>query len=203
MEYTTLGKEATVTLTEKKSVFIATAFPCAEEDKAVALVNEVRKKHPDARHTAFAYLLSDGKARCSDDGEPQGTAGVPILGVIQKGGFTDALITVTRYFGGILLGAPGLVRAYGGAARDAVKAAGTVIYQTYTEFEVRCGYSDYQKLLPLIKHYGIKELETGFGESVNCKFAVKESLYGEIEKKISEIGSGRIIAEVTGSRYGV
>lgn len=203
MDYTTLGKEATATLTEKKSVFTATAFPCDNEDKATEIISAVRKMNPGARHTAYAYLLSDGKIKCSDDGEPQGTAGVPILGVIQKSGITDALVTVTRYFGGILLGAPGLVRAYGGAARDAVKAAGTVTYTGYTDFRVSCSYSDYQKLLPLIRHCGIIETGAEFGEFVTCDFSVKQLIYPEIERKISEIAAGRIVTVITGSHYGV
>jgi uncharacterized YigZ family protein len=111
LEYITLSKEAEVSFIEKKSEFIGYAAPVKTEEEAMEFINKIRKKHANATHNCYAYQLANGSARYSDDGEPQGTAGVPILSVIQKGGFTDAVIVVTRYFGGILLGAGGLVRA--------------------------------------------------------------------------------------------
>lgn len=201
MEYITLSKEASASFIEKKSEFIGYAAPVKTEEEAMAFVNKIRKKHGDATHNCYAYMLANGNARYSDDGEPQGTAGVPILSVIQKGGFTDAVIVVTRYFGGILLGAGGLVRAYSAGARDAVAAAKIVKYSLYTEFRVRCSYSDYQKLLPIIERLGIKTDDTQFTDEVTLMLAAKPEIYQQFALKLTEISAGKLIAEETGSRF--
>ncbi len=201
MEYITLSKEAQTSFTEKKSVFIGYARPVKTEEEAMEFITRIRKKHGDATHNCYAYMLANGSARYSDDGEPQGTAGVPILSVIQKGGFTDAAIVVTRYFGGILLGAGGLVRAYSASARDAVAAAKIVTYAEYTEFRVRCSYSDYQKLIPLIEALEIKEDGSEFTDSVTLFLAAKPQNFKAFQEKIAEIGQGKIEISETGSRF--
>jgi uncharacterized YigZ family protein len=164
-------------------------------------ITKIRKKYGDATHNCYAYMLANGSARYSDDGEPQGTAGVPILSVIQKGGFTDAVIVVTRYFGGILLGAGGLVRAYSASARDAVNAAKIVTYAEYTEFSVKCSYSDYQKLIPVIGALGIKEDSSEFTDTVLLCLAAKPDTYTVFCEKIAEMGAGRIAVTETGKRF--
>ena len=201
MEYITLSKEAQTSFTEKKSVFIGYARPVKTEEEAMEFITRIRKKHGDATHNCYAYMLANGSARYSDDGEPQGTAGVPILSVIQKGGFTDAAIVVTRYFGGILLGAGGLVRAYSASARDAVAAAKIVTYAEYTEFRVRCSYSDYQKLIPIREALDIKEDGSEFTDSVTLFLAAKPQNYKAFCEKIAEIGQGKIEINETGSRF--
>ena len=201
MEYITLSKEAEVSFIEKKSEFIGHAAPVKTEEEAMEYINKIRKKYGDATHNCYAYMLANGSARYSDDGEPQGTAGVPILSVIQKGGFTDAVIVVTRYFGGILLGAGGLVRAYSASARDAVAAAKIVTYAQYSEFRVRCSYSDYQKLIPLIERLGVKEDGSEFTDAVTLRLAAKPEIYKQFSEKLSEMSGGRLTAEETGSRF--
>ena len=201
MEYITLEKEAEVSFVEKKSLFIGNAAPVKTEEEAMEFITKIRKKYGDATHNCYAYMLANGSARYSDDGEPQGTAGVPILSVIQKGGFTDAVIVVTRYFGGILLGAGGLVRAYSASARDAIAEAKVVTYAEYYEFRVSCSYSDYQKLIPIIAALGIKEDGSEFTDSVNLMLAAKQEQYLSFCDKISEIGGGRIAVEETGKRF--
>ena len=201
MEYITLSKEAEVSFIEKKSEFIGHAAPVKTEEEAMEYINKIRKKYGDATHNCYAYMLANGSARYSDDGEPQGTAGVPILSVIQKGGFTDAVIVVTRYFGGILLGAGGLVRAYSASARDAVAAAKIVTYAQYSEFRVRCSYSDYQKLIPLIERLGVKEDGSEFTDAVTLNLAAKPEVFKQFSEKLSEMSGGRLTAEETGSRY--
>ena len=201
MEYTTLSKEASVSFIEKKSEFIGHASPVKTEEEAIEFIGKIRKKHSLATHNCYAYMLSNGSARYSDDGEPQGTAGVPILSVIQKGGFTDAVIVVTRYFGGILLGAGGLVRAYSASARDAVAAAKIVTYALCTEFEVECGYSEYQKLIPIIAQLGIKEEGSEFTDKVTLKLIARPELFSMFCDKAAEVGSGRISVTEKGSRY--
>ena len=140
--YSSLGKEASATYIEKKSEFIGYAAPVSTEEEAIAFIEKIRKKHADARHNVYAYLLRNGTTRYSDAGEPQGTAGIPTLEVIRKGGFCDAVIVVTRYFGGILLGAGGLVRAYTAAAKLACEAAGIVTYTERTAFTLDCSRSE-------------------------------------------------------------
>ena len=165
--YTTLGKSASAEYTEKKSVFIGYASPVKTEQEALDFINAVRKKHSDARHNVFAYQLNGGGiARYSDDGEPQGTAGVPVLEVIKKSGADDCVIVVTRYFGGILLGASGLVRAYSTAAKSAVDAAGVVTYESYREFTLECGYSEYQRVEAELPKYGVIVDSSDFGGNV-------------------------------------
>ena len=200
-EYITLSKEAQASFVEKRSEFIGTARPVKTEEEAMEFITRIRKKYGDARHNCYAYMLANGSARYSDDGEPQGTAGVPILSVIQKGGFTDAAIVVTRYFGGILLGAGGLVRAYSAATRDAVAAAKIVTYSEYTEFRVICSYSDYQKLIPIIERLAVKEDNSSFADAVTLYLAAKPEVYQLFCEKISEIGAGRIETEKLGSRF--
>lgn len=201
MEYVTLSKEAEASFTEKKSLFIGNARPVKTEEEAMEFITKIRKKYGDATHNCYAYMLANGSARYSDDGEPQGTAGVPILSVIQKGGFTDAVIVVTRYFGGILLGAGGLVRAYSASARDAVVAAKIVTYAEYTEFSVKCSYSDYQKLIPIINTLGIKEDTSQFTDNVLLCLAAKPDIFKAFCDKIAEIGAGRIAINETGKRF--
>ena len=201
MEYITLGKEAEVSFTERKSVFIGNACPVKTEDEAIEFINKIRKKYADATHNTYAYMLSNGSARYSDDGEPQGTAGVPILNVIKKGGFTDAVIVVTRYFGGILLGAGGLVRAYGASARDAVEAAEIVTYLHYTECKITCSYSEYQKIVPLAESFFAKTDNSDFAADVTLYLAVKSDLFDVFKTKISEISGGRVEVTKTGERF--
>lgn len=201
MEYITLGKEAEVSFTEKRSLFIGNAAPVKTEEEAMAFISKIRGKYGDATHNTYAYMLSNGSARYSDDGEPQGTAGVPILSVIQKGGFTDAVIVVTRYFGGILLGAGGLVRAYSASARDAVAAAEIVTYARYTEFTLKCSYSDYQKIIPMLALCSVKEDGADFSDSVELRLAAKEKDLDDFSSRLSEALGGRCAVCVTGTRF--
>ena len=127
MEYKTVFEEAEVRHTEKRSEFIGRIAHAADEKEAAAFISRIRALERDARHNVFAYIAAKGSAvRYSDDGEPQGTGGMPCLEVLKNAGLTDVVVTVTRYFGGILLGAPGLVRAYTRAAAEAVAAANKV-----------------------------------------------------------------------------
>jgi uncharacterized YigZ family protein len=165
--YTTLEREAEAELTERKSVFIGRAAPVKTNDEAQAFIAKVRAAHADAKHNVYAYLLGEaGVTRCSDDGEPQGTAGVPVLDVIRKGGFCDAVIVVTRYFGGVLLGAGGLVRAYSAAASMAVEKAHIISYESYTECVVRCAYPEYPRIENELPKFGALRDGTDFGGEI-------------------------------------
>lgn len=126
---------------EKRSTFIGHVWPVETEEEARSRIDEMKKKYHDARHNCWCYLLKDGPVRYSDDGEPQGTAGQPMLGVFQKEGVTNVCCVVTRYFGGVLLGAGGLVRAYTQSAKDALDAAGVSVVRRWVELAVECPYS--------------------------------------------------------------
>ena len=151
--YVTLGKDGTATFEMKKSEFIGYAAHVTTEEEARAFVDKIRKKHADARHNVYAYMLSENNImRYSDDGEPQGTAGLPVLDILRKGGITDAVIVVTRYFGGILLGTGGLVRAYSAAAKAAVEDAGRASFVNYEEYALTMSYPLYQRVPNLFKN---------------------------------------------------
>ena len=201
MEYITLGKEAEVSFTERKSLFIGNARPVKTEEEAIEFINKIRKKYADATHNTYAYMLSNGSARYSDDGEPQGTAGVPVLDTIRKSGVTDAVVVVTRYFGGILLGAGGLVRAYSHTAKLALEAANIITYEQYTELELVCSYSDYQRYLPELPRFGAVIDDTQFTDSVRILFAVKNTVVDDLSLRIREMSGGKDALTVCGKRF--
>lgn len=202
--YVTLGKEGRGELTEKKSVFIGQASPARTEADALAFIEEVRHRHGDAAHNVYAYITAKGaQARYTDGGEPQGTAGVPILDVIRKNRFTDAVIVVTRYFGGILLGAGGLVRAYSAAAKLAVDDAGIVTYVPWTTFTLTCSYPDYQKLQVELPKLGAVQDGVAFTESITLTLAAEATLFDGLAAKVSEMTGGRVRPVITGQRFGV
>lgn len=200
--YTTLAREASAEFTEKKSLFIGYAAPTKTEQDALDFIAKIRKKHSDATHNVYAYQLNGGGiARYSDDGEPQGTAGVPVLDIIKKSGADDVCVVVTRYFGGILLGAGGLVRAYAAGAKAAIDAAGIVTYENYTEFKLVSGYSEYQKLEYELPRYHVKVDSTDFGGDVTLKLAIRAVDYENFAARVSELFAGRIKPEITGERF--
>ena len=191
---TTVGKAASAEFTEKKSVFIGDASPVSTEEEALAFIAAVKAKYPDARHHVYAYLLRENsKNRYSDDHEPQGTAGMPVLDVLRKGGLTDAVIVVTRYFGGLLLGAGGLVRAYTAAASGAVKAAGARTYRTYRPVMLGLSYTDYNKLLPELEKRGIRILDIEYAEGVTLSLSMPDIDYPPFEKYVTEATAARAV----------
>lgn len=199
---TTLGKEASAEFTEKKSVFIGYAKPIKTAEEAEEFIASIKKKHADARHNVSAYMAGNS-VRYSDDGEPKGTGGVPVLEVLKKSGVDGAVVVVTRYFGGILLGAPGLVRAYSKAAAMAVEEAGIVTYRTYTECTVTCDYGFYDKLLYDIGRRTIIVDDTEFAGNITLRLAVLNEEYDAFAKAVYSMTSGKLAPVVTGSRYDV
>lgn len=200
--YTTLGGNGYIEFEEKRSLFIGRAKRVTDEAEALAFIKEIKKEHRDATHNVYAYILGDGTlARYSDDGEPQGTSGMPTLDAIRKKGVTDACVVITRYFGGILLGAGGLVRAYSHSASLALEDAGIVTFEPFDEFALKCGYSEYQKYSVIIASSGAIVDETDFGESVTIKYAICRADGEALSKKIIEAGYGRDIPQLYGSRW--
>lgn len=192
--YTTPAHYGTATYEEKKSVFIGEASPVATEEEALAFIASVKAKYPDARHHVYAYLLRENsKNRYSDDHEPQGTAGLPVLDVLRKGGLTDGVIVVTRYFGGTLLGAGGLVRAYTAAAAGAVRDAGIMTYRTFRPVSVLLSYTDYNKLLPELEKRAVRVLDTVYAEDVTLSLSMPVEDYDGFDAYVTETTAGRAI----------
>jgi uncharacterized YigZ family protein len=200
--YTTLAGEGEAEFTEKKSVFIGYAAHVESEEEAQALIKARKKAYSDARHNVWAYLCrGEIVARYSDDGEPQGTAGVPVLDTVKKCGVTDAVVVVTRYFGGILLGAGGLVRAYSHTARLALDEAKIITYEQYAVMEIACSYAEYQRYLPELPRFGAVVDDTVFADRVTLTLAVKEGVAQALALRVRELSGGVTEARVTGKRF--
>ena len=200
--YVTVHHHATFEYEDRKSIFIGEAMPVSTEEEALSFIESVKKEYPDARHQVYAYVLRDNSImRFTDDGEPQGTAGMPVLDVIRKNGLTDIAVIVTRYFGGTLLGTGGLVRAYTAAALGAVKEAEIITYDIYTTLSIEASYSDYQKFAPIFA-------ETGY-RSENVRYIDKVILTGSIRKahadclidKLVQVTSGRVKTEIIDEKF--
>ena len=200
--YTTLAGEGSDEFEEKRSIFIGHAKHITSEDEAMEFIKAKKKEYSDATHNCWAYLLKGGiVARYSDDGEPQGTAGVPMLEAIRKSGVEDCVVVVTRYFGGILLGAGGLVRAYSHGTSVALAAAKVVAYEKYAEMQLDCSYSEYQKYSVILPTFGAIIDDTDFSDKVVIRFAVKETVVDKLILKITEMSGGRDKPEKTGERF--
>ena len=200
--FTTLAGEAHVEFEEKRSIFIGHALRTDTEEAAQEFIKKIKKQYNDATHNVFAYTMNKGiLARYSDDGEPQGTSGMPTLDTIRKSGVDNACVVITRYFGGTLLGAGGLVRAYSHTASIALEAAGIVTYEPYSEYRLTCGYSEYQRYSSFFADRGVLVDDTVFEAEVTVSFAVKRKLGEEICKKITEMSYGRDVPRLVGERY--
>ncbi len=201
MAYKTVKKAHEFTLTEKKSEFIGYCAPVKDEAEAIAFVNSIKKKNADARHNVYAYVLREGfKERFSDDGEPHGTAGMPVLDSIRKLGLTDTAVVVTRYFGGILLGTGGLVRAYTAAASGVLKEAGVAEYGEYSIVAIHVSYSDYQKILVLCDFFGAKVDESVYSVDVDMVVTLKKDKLKLFMKEITDATNGRTRMEQLGEK---
>ena len=188
----TLRGAAVAEIEEKRSIFIAYAAPVRSEDEAHAIIEEKKKEYTDATHNVWAYYIDGGaRARCSDDGEPQGTAGMPTLNVLKMSGGTDMCVVVTRYFGGTLLGAGGLVRAYSAAAKAAIEKAGLAACEQFELFDIHLGYSDYGKLTSQLPALGISEDGADFGEDVCVRAAIEKSRADVLTSFVRELTNGK------------
>ena len=200
--FTTLREEAHVEFEEKRSIFIGHAIRTDTEEAAQDYIKMIKKQYNDATHNVSAYTLKGGIiARYSDDGEPQGTSGVPTLDAIRKSGVDNACVVITRYFGGTLLGAGGLVRAYSHTASLALEAAGIITYEPYSVFELTCGYSEYQRYSNILSIERAVIDETDFGAEVTVRFAVKRTLADSVLTRISEAGYGKDVPRLLGERF--
>lgn len=201
-KYKTVARAASAEMVEKKSRFIGHCRPVKTEDEAIAFINAVRAAHREATHNVYAYIVRENNAmRYSDDGEPAGTAGVPVLEVLRKEGLSDVVVVVTRYFGGVLLGAGGLVRAYGKSARLGVDAAERVERLLCGIYSVKTDYSAYGKLQYAVMEGGYMLRDTLFTDSVELIVGVEQSRQSAFEKLITEASFGRNVPELTSTEY--
>lgn len=190
--YQTVDKFAFDEFVEKRSRFIGYAKPVKTPDEANAFIEEIKAKHWDAKHNVYAYILRDGnRERYSDDGEPQGTAGVPTLDVLKKSGVTDVVVVVTRYFGGILLGGGGLVRAYSHAASIALAAAGIVTMRSYNLCHINMDYNLYGKFENLVKECGGNVLDSNFSDNVEINFQIPDEEMASFDVKLKDLSLGK------------
>ncbi len=200
--YKTVKKEASDEFCEKRSRFIGYVRPVTTVDRANEFISEIKQKHWDAKHNVYAYVLRDGNIKkYSDDGEPQGTAGVPVLDVIEKSGVSDVCVVVTRYFGGILLGGGGLVRAYSHAAKIALDAGEVVTMELSSVLSVSTDYNFYGRLTPLIAENGGNVENTEFSDKVDVSFCISCDKEEYIKSKIFDLSNGRVSPQKTGEKY--
>ena len=190
-------------LTEKKSRFIATVRPVKEEEEALAFIEEMKKKYWDARHNCYAYTVGANRenTRCSDDGEPSQTAGRPMLDVLLGEGLYDTAVVVTRYFGGILLGTGGLVRAYQGAVRAGLAASRMIEKVRAVKLEVVTDYTGYGKLqyLAAQKNYAVSD--TTFTDAVTMLLLIPSEEEKRAREEIIEASNGRAQISKAGECY--
>ena len=201
--YKTVSRPADAEYIEKKSRFIATVSPVGDDASARDFVMGVKKKYPDARHNCYAYLTLDGMTRYSDDGEPKGTAGLPILGVLQKQELSGVAVVVTRYFGGILLGAAGLLRAYTKAAADGVEAAGVVTVKPYTRVDITVSFSDAERVKYELSRMELPEFQTEYLDAVTYKLLVPEEQTDALVDRITQITAAKAKITVVGTQMGL
>ena len=200
--YVTVKNHAEYEFEEKKSVFIADVFPVSTEVDALVYIDGIRKKYPDAKHHVYAYVLRENSImRFTDDHEPQGTAGMPVLDVIRKNGCTDTLIVVTRYFGGTLLGTGGLVRAYTAAALGGLKQAQIITYDVYTTIEITVSYSDYQKISSGFDMFGFLVSSVDYSNEVKITGSLLSSRFSEIQDAVVQTTAARAQIKVIEEKY--
>ena len=188
--------------TEKRSRFIGQLWPVETEAEALEKLASVRKEYHDARHTCFAYIVRDGGVvRYGDDGEPQGTAGQPILAVLSGAELTNVCCTVTRYFGGVLLGTGGLVRAYTAAAKAALSDAGVSRMALWRCERLHCPYPMYERIRRLLEERETVTESTKFGADVALEILIRGDRAADFDDALREISAGAVVPEPVGERF--
>jgi uncharacterized YigZ family protein len=200
-EYLVPTRAAEAEFVEKRSTFIGHVWPVETEDEARAHIDEMKKKYHDARHNCWCYLLKDGPVRYSDDGEPQGTAGQPMLSVFQKEEVTNVCCVVTRYFGGVLLGAGGLVRAYTQSAKDALDAAGLSVVRRWVAFAVTCPYSYLERVKQAVTALDGAVGDIDYAADVTVQALLPEGRAGEFSARMTELSAGSFQAAELGEVF--
>lgn len=186
---------------EKKSRFLGGVYPVTSEQEAKEILERVRRQHYDARHNCWCYILRGGAKRYSDDGEPQGTAGQPMLNVFQREGVENVVCVVTRYFGGVLLGAGGLTRAYAKSAKDALDAAGKARMRLWSAVTVDCPYPMLERLKLLAAAHGGTVEGTDFGAAVSVRILLPQENAAGFDAALTELSAGTMTARREGERF--
>lgn len=201
-EYKTVEKESSDEFTEKKSKFIGYVKPVKTQEEAVAFINSIKSKHWDATHNVSAYVLRENNIqRSSDDGEPSGTAGVPVLDVLLKEHLVDVCVVVTRYFGGVLLGAGGLIRAYSHASKIAVESGSVITMAPCKILSVSVDYSFYDRLNILLNEMNANIEKSDFSDVVTVVFSLKNDLVEELSDKLTQQSNGRYTLSELGEKF--
>ena len=198
-QYLIPAKEGASEYIEKKSRFLGLIVPVTSEAEARAQLDAVKKREYDARHNCWAYILHSGQKRYSDDGEPQGTAGQPILNVLEREGVQDVLCVVTRYFGGILLGAGGLCRAYTKAAKDALDDAGISELRPWSVLQLDCPYALFERVKLELEKRGGVVTNSEYGAQIALTAALPEPGEAVFAKALQELSAGSLVPEKTGT----
>ncbi|TEB14638.1 IMPACT family member YigZ [Pelotomaculum sp. FP] len=199
--YKTLRSPNTAEIIVKKSRFITSASPVDDEEEALHFIGKIKKAHGQANHNVFAYVINEQTQRFSDDGEPSGTAGRPVLDVINRKGLVKAVIVVTRYFGGIMLGAGGLVRAYSEAAVKGIEAAGEVERLLYQELNIALDYHWVGVVKREVEKAGGKNFSMEYGEEVILKVLLRPEGLEALSKRLTDLTSGQVIIKMGGFTY--
>ena len=186
---------------EKKSRFIGHVWCVESEEEALSRIQEMKKQHYDASHNCWAYVIRDGAMRFSDDGEPGGTAGNPMMQVLQREQLYNVVCVVTRYFGGILLGAGGLVRAYTKGAKIAIDAAGKSMKRVWTVLYVPCPYTYYERMKLEVEAFGGVIRKTDFGSEVELEILVAAPKTQAFLEKLTDMTAGTVDALEIGQEY--
>ena len=202
MKYITVKSPAESSYIEKRSEFIGHISPAETNEDAINFINHIKENNRKARHNVYAYILRDGNiSRYSDDGQPQGTAGIPVLEVLRKNNLTDVCCVVTRYFGGILLGGGGLVRAYSHSTALAIEAAEVLKMYKCSELILSLSYDLYGKITYIFSDYEIKQINSDFSDGVKITARVKSELEKPFCNKLTDITFGKIKINKTAEIY--
>ncbi|MBQ5406147.1 MAG: YigZ family protein [Oscillospiraceae bacterium] len=186
---------------EKRSRFLGQVRPVESEEEARAFVAAVKKEHYDARHNCWCYLLRGGPERYSDDGEPQGTAGIPMLEVLRREGVTNAVCVVTRYFGGVLLGAGGLFRAYTRCAKDALDAAGISVVRRWVAMDVPCSYAAAERFKQEVAAFDGAVEDVQYGAGVTLRALIPEERSEAFAARIFDVSGGAVTPKAAGESF--
>ena len=186
---------------EKRSEFLGHVRMVETEDEAKSFIAEMKKKYYDARHNCWCYIIRGGAVRYSDDGEPQGTAGIPMLEVFKREGIENVVCVVTRYFGGILLGAGGLLRAYTKSAKDALDASGVSVVRRWVETELECTYAALEKLKLEVASCGGVISDIEYGAGVTVRALIPEEKSEAFAARIFDVSAGTVTVQTTGEAF--
>lgn len=200
-KFLSLGEPAVGEYSEKRSRFLARVFPCADEEEALKQIENARAEFYDAKHIVFAYSLVSGKFKYSDDGEPHSTAGKPIFDILEGRKIKNVNAIVIRYFGGVLLGPGGLMRAYGQAVKNALENAEFKEFLKMTVYNISCGYSEFGDIKKLISDMKGRIINSEYLQVVNVEFCLPGESSDLFETKLEEKFNSRISAKKIGEKY--